>query len=236
MNVVEKIRNTPFSIQIVFVAGLLVAAFVFMGGEKLKQYEREYLVAETRDQIERLFDVFLASNLDSVITEDIPLLESAVLSTAASHPDFIKILISNEEGKDLFAWEDNNASQADDVIMFKRDIVFEGELFGRVSIARSMETTKKNIEMHIDNIYLLTLVLLASFLVLLSLIAYYMISRPIKIINGRLSSYMLKKDDETDFQFYSREFILLNRTVDQLKNITLGRDVLQKEIEVRKQV
>lgn len=236
MNVLEKIRNAPFSIQIVIIVGVLVAAFVFMGGEKLKQYERDYLVSETREQIERVFDVFIASNLDSVIAEDIPLLESAVLSTAMSNPDFINIKIFNEDGNNLFSWESDNASQAEDVITIKRDITFEGELFGRVIVVRSMEAARNNIEAHIDNIYLIAIVLMAAFLVLSGTIAYFMITRPIHIINGRLSSYMLKNDDETNFRFYSQEFILLNKTVDQLKNITHGRDVLQEEVEVRKRI
>jgi len=232
----EKLKHLPFTLQILVAASLLVISVVLVGGEKAKQYERDYLTEETRIQTERMFEVFVASNIDPIIAEDSPLLESAVEYVIELNPEILLIEIQNEEGKSLVKWSKDKTVSSDEIIEFKKRVIYEGELFGYVYITRSIEDSILAIESHIRYVYLIMLLLLAVLLILLAIIAYVMITRPMHRINSRIWAYLEGKEDPEKYQFYSREFNLLNASVDKLREITSGRDLLQDEMEVRIQI
>ena len=229
----EKLKHLPFTLQILVVASLLVIGVVLIGGEKAKQYERDYLIEETRMQSERMFDVFVASNIDPIIAEDAPLLESAVKYVIELNPEIMLLDIQNEDGESLVKWSTDKTVSRDEIIKFKKRVIYEGELFGYVYITRSIEDSMLAIEKHIRDVYMIMLLLLAVLLILLSIIAYVMITRPMHRINSRILAYLSGKDDPKEFQFYAKEFNLLNSSVDKLREITSGRDLLQDEMEVR---
>lgn len=228
-----RLSKFSFTLQALVVVAVLLLTIVFFGGEKLKKYERSYLAGEIKMQTERLFDVFLASNIDSIIVEDISLLETAVESVTAINPEMLAIEILNEEGTVLIKWAKSSVLMGSDTTVFNKRVVFAGENFGSVQIIRSMRASQLAIEQHISNIYLISLLLLALLMVLLAVIAYFMITRPIHHIDSRIIAYLDGKEDKSEYQFYSREFNLLNSSVDKLIEVTTGRDLLQDEMEVR---
>lgn len=231
--ILHKIKNLSFGLQLLVVLTVLVLAIVFIGGEKIAEYERSYLADEARAQTERMFEVFLASNSDSIISEDSALLETAVKYVTAVHPEIIIIKVLNNDAKDVINWEKSAEIIDSNAVVFNKQIVYQGKHFGSVQIVRSMQASLEATEKHISNMFLIGFFLLAIFLSVLALITYFMISRPINIIDSRIIKYLRDEKDETEYNFYSREFNILNSSVDKLREITTGRDLLQDEMEVR---
>jgi len=232
----EKLKHLPFTMQILVAASFLVIGVVLIGGEIAKQYERDYLTDEIRVQTERMFEVFVASKIDSIIAEDSPILESAVESVIELNPEILSIDIKNEDGESLVKWSKENTVSRDAIIEFKKEVVYEGELFGYVHIIRSIEDSLLAIEKHVRSVYMIMLILLTVLLILLAVIAYFMITRPMHRINSRIKAYLEGKGDPEKYKFYAKEFNLLNASVDKLREITSGRDLLQDEMEVRIQI
>ena len=236
MSVFEKIRNLSFTIQVVFIVVVTLVVVIYFGGEKLKKYENDYLVAEIRLQTERVFEVFVASNIDSIIAEDVPLLETAIDAVVNIHPDIVLLQIENEDNKKLIKWGREGSELNENKIEISKEIIFEGETFGSVTIEISMVSRHHAVTNHISTIYNLTVMLLALLMVFLALITYFMITRPINLINVRLLDYLQGEDDRRTYRFYSWEFNLLNSTIDQLRDVTSGRDRLQYEVEEGKEI
>lgn len=234
MKLLNKFRNMSFILQVIIVVGLLVSAALYFGGKEIKENERNYLLEELDRQTEKIFRVFIASNIDSIIAEDIPLMDTAVSSLMHVSPDITYIEIKNEEKQLLLSRGDPTLGENSHFVL--KDVVYEGEIFGYVKIVSSTLEQHQLIEKRVGKVYLTSAIWLILMIVVLSIVVYLMLSRPIQQINKRLLTYLHGEKEQQGLTFYSREFTLLNRTIDQLKEVTTGRDQLRTEVEARKRI
>jgi len=232
-HILLKIKNLSFVLQLLVVVIVLVLALLYMGGEKVSGYERRYLSEEARKQTEKIAEIFVAANIVAITTEDNRSLETTVEYMAAINPEIIAIRVFNNDGKAVVSWKNSALVNDADALTFRKLIVYQQQALGHLEIVRSVEAGLDAIEEHILELYLIGALIFALFLLSLAFITYFLISRPIKIIGTRIVKCLQGEKDDKEYRFYSKEFNFLNSSVDELREIMTGRDMLRDEMEVR---
>ncbi len=228
-----KIRRLSFILQVTFVIAVLVLAVIYFGGEKVKQFEQQYLKEAVQEQMQLVFDTFVALNADQIISSDTTSLTQSVKSFTAINSDIIAISVLDANGEPLIKWGESSGADSKSVAIFNKPITKNNQLLGRVKMTRSLASSQKAIESHVRSVYFMFVLLICMSMVIVAVVICGLICQPVKRINSRFKAYLEGRDDDKEPLFYSKEFTLLNSSVDKLREVTVSRDLLKDEMEVR---
>ena len=209
-----------FSLRRQIIIALAGAVFIvaFASGMVVKQLETNYLRQTLNQQSEQTFHVLSAASLEALISEDGPLLQTIINQVVGEEADLLSINISNEKGQSLARWLNRKAPEKVDPVTFSKQISYEGEVFGSISIVWNFATMRHEIERHALIIQFsvgLGIVLMAA--IIIALVDNLAI-RPLNNINMRVTDFADGKLDSgrKDTRFGSSELHHLNDAVDKL--------------------
>jgi signal transduction histidine kinase len=215
-----KPRSVHFSLRRQIIIALAGAVFIvaFASGMVVKQLETNYLRQTLNQQSEQTFHVLSAASLEALISEDGPLLQTIINQVVGEEADLLSINISNEKGQSLARWVNRKAPEKVDPVSFSKQISYEGETFGSISIVWNFATMRHEIERHALIIQFSVgfgIVLMAA--IIIALVDNLAI-RPLNNINMRVTDFASGKlsSGRKDTRFGSSELHHLNDAVDKL--------------------
>ena len=147
-------RHYRLGVQVLL--GLAILAVVVAGSSALvvRHLERDYLLALKAAESEKTFELIVSASLENIISEDLPRLETTIRQVIARDPDLLRVEIVNERGIVLHSWRRQAREKQTQfldwlehshrILHFTRDVVFEGEAFGKV--VAEWDTTRTDLE------------------------------------------------------------------------------------------
>ncbi len=96
------------------------------------KYRQRQLNEELEQQSVLILKLISAGAQESVIMEDIPMLDTLVHETVALDPNLTSLVISNESGETMMQWHRADFAETSSSAIFEQDITYAGELFGSV--------------------------------------------------------------------------------------------------------
>lgn len=220
--------KTQFAVMMVFGA-ILVTTLI---GYYQRQQETNRMNTAFTEQADATVSLLGALMLESIVIEDGPVLETAVTQALKSKPKLQAIKLYGFDGAVLAERQKTRKVPEADRLVFDRDILVEGEPFGRMKVVWSTTADKaairKNVQTVQVTIFLTVLALSVFFITLAHLLAL----RPLENIHTRMSSVMLGERHERNRldRFVSREFRALDASVSILHDTILERDNREKEL------
>ena len=215
-----KQASVHFSLRRQIMIALAGAVFVvaFASGIVVKQLETNYLRQTLNQQSEQTFHVLSAASLEAVISEDGPMLQTIIHQIVGEEADLLSINIANEKDQSLARWVNRKAPEKVEPLSFSKQIKYEGESFGSISIVWNFATMRHEIERHALIIQFsvgLGIVLMAAIVVAL---VDNLAIRPVNNINRRVTDFANGKleSGRKDTRFASSELHHLNDAVDKL--------------------
>lgn len=130
----RNLLNKPWPLWLKICTALVCTTVVvtLLAVQLDQKYRQAHISAELEQQSYLMLKLISAGAQESVIVEDIPLLDTLVRETAALDSDLISIIITNESGRELIRWDKSGNTVAPEVYKFGQEIEYEGELFGYV--------------------------------------------------------------------------------------------------------
>ncbi|MBT5459015.1 MAG: response regulator [Rhodospirillaceae bacterium] len=183
-------------------------------------------------EYQRRFELLHAGLIETVVSEDIPAIETAMKSLLSTDPTVHEIHILNGQEKSLFTWKRPSDADRHDLFSLSKYMTLEGQKFGNISISWD---TKPMID-RVGNHALLVAGSVSAVTLLLGLLLYIFLHfqavRPIASIAKRIKRYL-----EGDLDVLSslsrrpsRELDELDRAVDTLREFIRTRDKVQKQL------
>ncbi|OLQ69487.1 hybrid sensor histidine kinase/response regulator [Photobacterium proteolyticum] len=217
-----------------FLISLITLLLSFCAGEVVRGYERNYLEDKVDRQLQSYFQALSSTTIEDVLTEDVPHLETILEQATAHNPDLIYVLISNEAGVLLASSGQAPGSNNPLTAQYHRTIMFEGEVFGSMTLALSKERLLADINHHVDQIRFIS----AASLLLLGFFCYflthYLLLSPLNRINRRLLSIdglalPVKPDPE-----HLSELARLDKSVNVLQKVLKAQKDKERQLQLAK--
>ena len=230
MNVLS-FRTWPLSRQLLVALGGTVLVFGMVSGELVREMETEYLEQTLEQQSHRTFSLLSATTLDAVVSEDRPVLETIVGQTVSYEPNILSLSILNELGEPLAEWKKDAIPDTALLREFEKDVVFEGESFGRIRIGWDVEELYAEIDRHVNKMRLFGAGLLLLLGLLILLWIERLVVKPIKAIHRRLAE--LERDESgPPLELRSAaELVRLSRSVNALGDVLELKQRREQELE-----
>ena len=228
-----------FDIKTQFLALMFVGA-IFVT-YIIGSYERKNETARMNDTITADADatVSLLGNLmlESIITEDGPVLETAVNQALISKPKLQSVIIYNVDGVVLARADKDRLVATNDTLVFDRDILFEDEPFGRMKVIWSTAADKALISQNVRAVGITIFVAVTALSLFYIALTHFLAMRPLANIHHRMSSVMLGEKHERQRldSFVSREFRALDASVSVLHDTFMERDQRETELLLAKE-
>lgn len=220
--------KTQFAVMMVL--GAVLVTFII--GLYQQRQETERMNATFMEQADDTVSLLGALMLESIITEDGPILETAVTQALVSKPKLQAIKLYGFDGAVLAEKQKDRVVPEADRLDFDRDIIVEGEPFGRMKVVWSTTADKYAIKQRVwaaqATIFVAVLALSVFFITLTHLMAL----RPLENIHKRMSAVMLGEPHNRKRldSFVSREFRALDASVSILHDTVLERDHREEEL------
>ncbi len=222
-------------LQVMVTLACVAVIMALVSGTVLRNLETDYLVESVYERSEETFDVLTAAALEAVITEDGPLLETIIEQVVRNARDIMSIDIQNESGATLVHWTNKkNQPYKGSPLSFSKEIVFEGEHFGNITIAWTVTRMLDEISRHgwiIQGVVGLGLFLLT--LIIIGLMDFLVI-KPVHVINQRLLKFTKGNfdDDLASFKFASNELRNLNESANVLGRVKGQLAIAREQAEL----
>ena len=215
--------SLPSKLLISFAGTLLVTSVI--SGEIYRWNETQRMREKISLESSKLVEVLSASLIDPIIAEDRPLLKSAIKEVALTAPGIADIEITNESGTPLAQWPPSAHHDHNGQLVFKQDIVFEGERFGTLHMAWDTSLHEAQIAHRVRESYLTSAGTLLVLTLMIGLVVRRIVIAPVSKINKRLLS-LSKGDLKSELQLDAAvEFQRLGESVNALaRSLQLQRE------------
>lgn len=228
--------GSPLWTQLLITLSLTAVVIAYLGGEYIRISETPHRLAHAETMLQRQLTIVAVTTLDAVTAQDLPVFEAAITGMASMMKDIHYLEIVDVNNEVLVGWYRPGypkISSRAQLITFSQPIHFEDGGFGILRAGWDVKHTLADIEHQIDevriNIFLFMLITAAVLLAWMKAL----VLRPVSCINQRL---LQGPSDEATLPSFgvAREFQALAGSVNRLEEITISKDELEKEIELRK--
>jgi len=226
-------KRTGILFQIVLslsLAALLVAMVV---GAVARRYESDRSREELTEQAGLTISLVGGLMLESIIVEDVPVLETGLYETLARVPKILSIQILNNDGLVIASANRRQILAEEDTVTYEQPVELEGFKFGTMVVQWSLREGKALVQDRVQFTIMWTVLavvgLSALMLVLLNLLAL----QPLKTIHDRMSDALSGVQGQVrKLPWYaSREFWALNFSVGVLEDTFVERDERELALE-----
>ncbi|MET0119040.1 MAG: EAL domain-containing protein [Sedimenticola sp.] len=218
-------RHWPLWLHVLIALSSVYILATYLAGVVTSLSLEEHLEEDVKQQTEQAFSLFSGAAIEAVISEDIPVLFTIAEESGRIDEHILRISIQNEQGYSLVDWHRPNSIRVDNIKTYDREIVFEGEVFGTISIDWDFSSVMAVAQEHVWSIQLLVSVVLLVFTVIVIVLVHTLTVRPVRAIHIRLQA--LKQGD--------LEGKLSIHTSQELSMLASSVNTLAESIKLRKQ-
>lgn len=233
---IKFVRYSPLWSKILFATLCITIVTSLAAGELARRFEYNYLTKNLNSQIQQTFNIISATTIDSLITEDIPLLETIMLQISSNYPGIEFFAIYNELQTVLVTWGTLPAEDSQQHQIFQQPVIFGGETFGYMKIAVSTSRLQDDITEHVNLIRFLIALILLCLGLAISLFLHSSVLKPITNINNRLLRLsQLHHIDEQIILVSTNELDRLNKSVDLIQELTHKQKQREQQLHAAKE-
>ncbi len=182
----------PLRRQIVVVAGGAVLLFGLGAAEFVRQNELRAFERTFREQTSKLVGTLAAASLDAVLSTDRPVLDTIIQSLVEEDPEIEAVSVYDDRGETITDWQRPGAeararaARDEGTIEFTRDVVLEGEAYGRLDVVWNVSRRHAEIRDYAKRIYLYAAGISLALALLMLAIVNALLGRPVRVIHERL--------------------------------------------------
>ena len=205
-------------------------------GFAIRWFESAYLDKQIAERANDKLDVLLASSLDDLISEDVPLLETAVHQIAKKDDNLASVTIKNEAGKVLLSWRREGTWEREQLANFSRRVDHAGQTFGAVTINWDTRKTEAAFTRHAYRIATFIGATCLALGMLAFIILRILVVNPINDVANRARSLIQGSlDKEKKLPTYaSREISGLGRAIESLGQLLREKVTYEQKLEAAK--
>jgi len=221
-----KGRHLRLSVQFFLALVAIVILVLVITSQGVKIMEQRRLQATLKDRAQITASVIGSLMIEPIITEDIPLIETALTEAAAIIPSIMQIHISGADGNTLAHFGMEMGEMKHNTIRFSQPIVYDGFEFGAISMVWSTEDGQKAIDASVFQATLYAALTLGLLTLLFLVITMMLVLRPLKLVHRRLEATMQQKqaDARQLWGYAADEFWTFAASVDALEFSLSERD------------
>lgn len=232
----HRFQAWPLWMQITVALLVVCTLIVVVTGESVRHREKAYLLKNIEENKTRVMEIIASTALESIITEDVPVLNTIVTQLTASNSDIVELRLENENSTVLASWKSNAFIDNEYISSYSEPIIYEGETFGLIYIKWNLENKLRDISNHILSIYIINSIVMFLFTAISIIGINRLVTLPIRDIESRLIEHSEGKTLSEGEIISSEEFANLYAAVDKIRELTISKDELLSEIERRKEV
>ncbi|MGR3762272.1 response regulator (plasmid) [Roseobacteraceae bacterium NS-SX3] len=225
-------KPTGILFQIVLALGLAALLASFAVGSVARRYEAQKLTEQLEEQAGLTVSLLSGLMLESIIIEDVPVLETGLNEALARNPKLLSIRILNPSGV-LIAVAGKLAADEDGYVMYERPIELEGASFGTMMVQWSTREGEALVQDKVRQTIMWTVMSVVLLSLLVLLLIHLLALRPLQMIHERMSDAIagVKRRHGLLPWYASREFWALNFSVGVLEDTFDERDEREFALE-----
>ncbi|WP_333847744.1 response regulator [Phaeobacter italicus] len=226
-------KRTGILFQIVAslaLAALLVGVVV---GDLARRYETRNLQAQLKEQAETTISLLSGLMLESIIVEDVPVLETGLNEAIARNPKLLHIQIRSVDDVAIAEAGSAEGVAEEDFVRYESPITLDGFDFGHMVVSWSTREGQLLVQEKVRQTIMWTVVSVAVLSLLVLILVHQLALRPLHMIHQRMSDAiagMASRRDRLPW-FASREFRALNFSVGVLEDTFEERDEREFALE-----
>ncbi len=147
----------------------------------------DYQFRQFEERSRNSLSLLAASAIDSVITEDIPLLNTIATQSLQQAPNMLSLTIENEAGEILVQRQRSQKTDMRKLRGYSDKVRYEGEQFGTIHILWDTEPVEREIRRYVTNVQLFISVMLILLTGLIVIMIYWLTIRPMRKISRYLT-------------------------------------------------
>jgi len=229
-------RNGILS-QIVGSMALAALLVVVAVGGVARRYEVQRVSEQLGEQANLTVSLLSGLMLEAIIVEDVPVLETGLVEAITRYPKIISIRIENGEGETIAEASNGVTDRAEDYVMYRRPVEFEGFVFGTMIVQWSTAEGQKIVLDKVRQTITWTVLAVVTMSMLMLYLVYRLALSPLQVVHARMSNAVVgAKTEHVLLPWYaSREFQALNVSVAVLEDSFAERDEREEALEVARE-
>jgi signal transduction histidine kinase/ActR/RegA family two-component response regulator len=223
----------PLWVQL-FVTLLVVTGLLsYVGGETIRSMEMDKLRSHTQYMAKSNLTIVAATTVDAVIAHDFTVLEIVANELAMAVEPIHSLEIINDREQTLLDWQRGTEVEEDILLHFKQPILLNGEQIGELRARWNPAAMYAEMDAHVDMVRRNIMVMMAIIAAVLMFWIHGLVIRPLHALDLRLDK---RPEGYKALPWWvAREFRRLRNTVTRLEEMSVSNDVLEKEVERRKE-
>ncbi|KIC15842.1 response regulator [Leisingera sp. ANG-Vp] len=219
-------KRTGILFQIVLSLLLAASAVGFAVGNMAQRQEVQRLEEQLESQADLTVSLLSGLMLESIIVEDVPVLETGLIEAVTRNPQIVSIQIRSPAGKMLASAVAPGAPLDGGHVIYERPIELEGASFGTMEVKWSTRDGKALVAAKVRQIIIWTVVPVLALSLLVLLLVHGLALRPLQMIHSRMSDAIagLRSARRPLPWYASREFRALDFSVGVLEETFAERD------------
>jgi PAS domain S-box-containing protein len=211
-------RSWPIARQFHLALLFVIVLIIIIIGETVRAIETEQVLADLKEQDQRSTLLLSAAMLDSVITEDEPLLESILQQATAKVTALTSITVHNERGEQLATYNKPLVDESHHIVTQANSIVFEKETYGTITIVWDISDKLQRTDEYVFRVQLYALLSLLCAGALFSAMFHFLVQRPLSALKLKIKSTQDGSDvnHEVVANYSAREFKALDNSLSLL--------------------
>ncbi len=226
-------KRTGILFQIVLSLSLAALLVAFVVGAVANRYEGNRLREQLSEQAGLTISLLSGLMLESIIVEDVPVLETGLHETLSRNPKILSIQILNGEGVLIASSRRGPAGTLGDYVTYEQPVEMEGFKFGTMVVEWSMLDGQALVREKVRYTIMWTVLAIAVLSTLVLFLVNMLALRPLQTIHLRMSDAISgARRDTGQLPWYaSREFWALNFSVGVLEDTFSERDERETALE-----
>lgn len=226
-------KRTGILFQIVFSLSLAALLVAFAVGAVARRYEGNRLTDQLTEQAGLTVSLLSGLMLESIIVEDVPVLETGLHEAVSRNPKILSIQILNGEGTLIASVGRTQGAVQEEFVTYEQSVELEGFKFGTMMVQWSMLDGQALVQQKVRYTIMWTVVTVAALSMVVLLLVNMLALRPLRTIHMRMSDAISGvRSRAADLPWYaSREFWALNFSVGVLEDTFAERDERETALE-----
>ena len=226
-------KRTGILFQIVMSLALAALLVAFVVGDLSRRYEASRLRDQLTEQAGLTVSLLSGLMLESIIVEDVPVLETGLHEAISRNPKIISIQILNADGQRIASAARPATETEEEFVTYERSVELEGFKFGTMIVKWSMRDGQLMVQQKVRYMIMWTVISVAVLSTLVLFLVNMLALRPLQTIHSRMSGAIagVKRQTLSLPWYASREFWALNYSVGVLEDTFAERDEREQELE-----
>ena len=224
--------KSPLWVQVLVLSWGITFVTASVVGYLYATHESEFLNDYLYKRSETTFAAVSSTIIESVITEDAPVLQSIIEALSATLEDIIELKVLNEDGVELAVWKTEERQVALKTLTFQKKITFMEESFGIFELSWDTSADTEKISNHVVKWEIAFISILGGLSTLIIFVFHILAVRHITKINNNLLT-LSSGNTEYDLlsvHYASHELINLANSVNQLSQTLKEKYVIEAEL------